>query len=530
MLSRHLNLNDIEVVMNLKRLQVLALVVGGFVSFQPSYIHPDEHFQSLEVLAVRFFGISGTIPWEFQSETAARSFVPLLVNYGPLFCVLKAFGVHSPQIILGLVRLQNYAIYILFSQWVLKKLSDTGTFNSKWCNIFVVTSYLTCCFQSHSFSNSFETIVLLAVLALYNELLPHVRDKKTAIYKISCLLGVLICLGSFNRITFPAFILLPSVLVFWQFFRNNPKALALLCISTTLSFLVFILIDTKMYGSHELVIAPLENLLYNFDESNLELHGLHPRYQHILINLPQIAGPGVLFLNLRWSRFRNATDRLVAISIISGLLILSLFKHQELRFLVPLGPLIFALMDPIHASKLISPRFVLKLWLVFNMAMGAIFGIYHQSGVLKVVTRFNVEQEAIGAHVWWKTYSPPTWMYMRKELTVSTTIIRQGIESVDHIPFGTVTNHVIDLKGCDDELLIFTLHNLLKHNANVNLIAPDSLASRLEMLQNTKSLVLTRVYGTLNHLDLDHLDCSDFSTLRPGISIYRVTYSALINE
>ncbi|QLL30690.1 hypothetical protein HG536_0A05050 [Torulaspora globosa] len=508
--------------MNLRRLEVLGLAIGLFLSVQLSYIHPDEHFQSLEVLAWRFFGINGAIPWEFQSETAARSFVPLLLNYGPLFCVFKATKVDNPLVILRLVRIQNYLTFIATSRYVMKRLY--GAFSAKWCNFFIATSYISGCFQSHSFSNSFETIVLLIVLALYNELLPHVRDHKTQAYKISCLLGFLISLGCFNRITFPAFILFPSLVVFWRFFRTHQGPLALLLVSSTVSSLVFILIDTRMYQSNGLTVAPLRNLLYNFDEANLEKHGLHPRYHHILVNLPQMLGPAILLTNPRRHNFKNSSRGLVISAIASGMLFLSIFRHQELRFLLPLGPLLFACLNPNASIASINSAFIIKLWLVFNVILGTIYGVYHQGGVLKVLGRFQ-EQKAVGVHVWWKTYSPPTWMYMNKELVVSTTMLEQGIETVDQIPFEAISNHVIDLKGCADGLLNSTLHSFLENGANVKLIAPDSLAGRLDSLQRSGSLTLTPSDRISGHLDLDHLDISDLSTFQPGISVYSVELS-----
>lgn len=511
------------IVLSLRRLQALALAVGLIVSLQPSYIHPDEQFQSLEVLAVRFFGIKGTIPWEFQSETAARSFVPLLLNYGPLYGFLRIFKIERPRTILSLVRIQNYLTFIFASRWAFKRLSGTGGFSMEWCNFFIATSYLTGCFQSHSFSNSFETIVLLIVLVLYNELLPHVRTQKTPIYRIACLLGFSIVLGTFNRITFPAFILFPSLLVSWQFFKTHRGPLVLLLVVSVVSSLGFILVDTKVYQSSEFTIAPLKNLLYNFDESNLQIHGLHPRYQHILINLPQIIGPGILLLNPRRLNLKNSTKALLISAIASGLLFLSIFKHQELRFLLPLAPLLFACLDPTHPISFINSRLVLKLWLAFNLVLGTIYGVYHQSGVIKVLDRFYEQNEPIDVHVWWKAYSPPTWMYMNENLTVSTTTISHEIETVDQVTFKIIHNHVVDLKGCDDDLLNSTLHSFLTNGANVKLIAPNSLSRRLRSLQHDGLLTLAITDRVSGHLDLDHLDFDDFSTFQPVISVYNVT-------
>ncbi|OLL21633.1 GPI mannosyltransferase 4 [Neolecta irregularis DAH-3] len=55
-----------------------------YFAFQPSYIHPDEHFQGPEVLA----GISGDLfkwetikTWDFSSDKPIRGILPLWIFY-----------------------------------------------------------------------------------------------------------------------------------------------------------------------------------------------------------------------------------------------------------------------------------------------------------------------------------------------------------------------------------------------------------------------------------------------------------------
>lgn len=49
-----------------------------------------------------------------------------------------------------------------------------------------------------------------------------------------------------------------------------------------------------------IVLTPLNNLVYNLNVDNLAKHGIHPRYTHLLINLPLLFGPLAFlpFLNL----------------------------------------------------------------------------------------------------------------------------------------------------------------------------------------------------------------------------------------
>lgn len=501
--------------------EICVLAFSGFIALQSSYLHPDEHFQSLEVLAVRYLGISGSIPWEFEPENAARSFVPLLFNYGPLYyLVATVTKIRDPMTIIGLVRVQNFLVYIAVCRLALKRLSCSGAVDGRGTFYYIATSYLTCSFQSHSFSNSLETVLLILVLTLFNELILEEKNRVIDGSWASGILGFLLTLGVFNRVTFPAFVFLPSLAAFWYYFRHHKRNFALLISVSFVCCLAFVHIDTAMYRRDNIVIAPLNNLLYNFDESNLQLHGLHPRYNHMLLNVPQILGPAVLFLgpNCR----NNFTKNLSLLSIISGLLLLSLFKHQELRFLLPLAPQLFCCLNDKTVSKRISPVQVKRLWLAFNLVLAVLMGLGHQGGILKIIYGFQRDNTPIGVHIWWKTYSPPTWMYMNDNLTISTTEIRNNTEGINHIPFEIVKNHIVDLKGCDVDLLNMTLHQFLQRGAAVNLIAPNSVKRHLEPLSEAGSFKFEATTTERLHVDLDHLDFGEFSTFAPGITVYDV--------
>lgn len=75
---------------------------------------------------------------------------------------------------------------------------------------FTLTSYITLVYQNHLFSNSIETLLLLVTILLIDDLryvqeskdqdVQNLNKNKNLFYT-----GVLISLGIFNRITFPAF-------------------------------------------------------------------------------------------------------------------------------------------------------------------------------------------------------------------------------------------------------------------------------------------------------------------------------------
>lgn len=113
-------------------------------------------------------------------------------------------------------------------------------------------------------------------------------------------------LGFFNRPTFLAFALFP--VFFWLYRGIGSKCvlsvhfhlrIMVLAICSIPTFLIVILIDSFFYGYitwgeigmldisiNSFVFAPLNFLKYNMDPENLLIHGLHPKYLHIVANIP----------------------------------------------------------------------------------------------------------------------------------------------------------------------------------------------------------------------------------------------------
>jgi hypothetical protein len=99
-------------------------------------------------------------------------------------------------------------------------------------------------------------------------------------------------------------------------------------------------------------VAPYNFIMYNAVPGNVASHGTHPRYTHFLVNLPLLFGPlAPIFVVsaanwlvdiccLPWTR-KPGVRTVYALTLSAGLvplLVLSLVKHQEARFLLPLLP------------------------------------------------------------------------------------------------------------------------------------------------------------------------------------------------
>lgn len=188
-----------------------------------------------------------------------------------------------------------------------------------------------------------------------------------------------------------------------------------------LTAFIAISVDTAFYTAgdftfskvlREPVITPLNNFLYNSDATNLAQHGIHPRYQHFLVNLPQLLGPASALLF--FLRRRHLTPTLV--SALSGIALLSVFPHQEARFLIPAIPLILASV-PLPRTQ---TKFWVGAWVLFNAFLGIIMGVYHQGGIVPVQMHIAKTNESVTHAFWWKTYSPPIWLLNGKNEELNT--------------------------------------------------------------------------------------------------------------
>jgi hypothetical protein len=189
-------------------------------------------------------------------------------------------------------------------------------------------------------------------------------------------------------------------------------------------------------------IPPLNFLRYNMNSNNLAQHGLHPRYLHVLINMPLMFGPLALLhwrylisclgyhlrsffpkikvnLNVKTQDPRtkrgksyNQFDWTLNAVILSGLMMLSFAPHQEPRFLFPLViPLTL-----LHGKSICSSKLLILLWIVFNLLLLFFFGLLHQSGVIPsmlfIGSQLSYANKSMrpSTIIYYKTYMPPTFL------------------------------------------------------------------------------------------------------------------------
>lgn len=286
------------------------------------------------------------------------------------------------------------------------------------------------------------------------------------------------------------------------------------------TLLLAITVDTEWYTGESIhfrhlparaVITPWNNFVYNSDPSNLTRHGLHPYYQHVVANLPQLLGPAILPLIFYPRR------SMLLYSALSGIAALSCFKHQEARFLLPAVPLLLSSIRLPRSEKL--TKIWVGSWLVFNLCLSLLMGVYHQGGIVPMQLWVGGREDIVRAF-WWKTYSPPTYLLGQNGDKIFTT----------------------DLMGMRGDLMVEEVSNSVAcdvEDSSTLLIAPlsatflDKFIAGNSQPSDSTSIVLEEVWRYRNHVNLDDMDFGEdgvFGTVyrvfgRRGIGAWKVRKS-----
>lgn len=460
------------------------------------------------------FGYPAYKTWEFTSSQPIRSIFPLWLTYGWPLTVLKwiweglGYGPVPPSIAFYTLRILMFLLSFILGDWAIHELIPSPS-QRRSAIILVASSYVTWTFQTHTFSNSIETLIVLWSLVLIVRLRDNTQDTQASACGVLAFLGVL---GVFNRITFPAFLMIPLTQIIPGLYYK-PLRIPVMLFVGLFTLAVAITMDTEYYSGHRphlrelhqaAVITPWNNLAYNVDEANLAEHGLHPFWQHFVANLPQLIGPALPLLPF------SSTRNTLFWSAVVGISVLSAFPHQEPRFLLPAIPL---LLSSVRVPRT-GARWWAGFWIFFNVLAGILFGIYHQGGTVPV-QGWIAQQDNIQNVFWWKTYSPPRWLLDGKNHDVSTT----------------------DLMGMPGDRMIEQLKKaaVCGSLANATLLVAPTSATFLDTYTGPASpsnnLRLALRWRYRKHIGLDDLDFGDdgvWPTLermvgRRGLKVWEVS-------
>ena len=297
---------------------------------------------------------------------------------------------------------------------------------------------------------------------ILNNISPGVPKQIITLYTVAIALSLVV--GIFNRPTFPIFALVPCILFmfcdrhqygsFGRWLHICVFKVFKLSAWVSVSSIIIILCDSFYYGSistddfdhllenfyyiqniaKKVTIAPWNFVKYNTNPDNLAEHGLHPYYQHFLVNTPLLFGILAVFpmftlvnvirdllskRHLRQnqksaSRKAHGTQFLISTYLVP-IMLLSFFPHQEPRFLIPLLCPI-ALLYGHHLFDIHFKWYIALFWVIFNIFLcGLFYGALHQGGLIPSIyeVRDRILREPYANYhvIFSHTYMPPRHLF-----------------------------------------------------------------------------------------------------------------------
>ncbi|XP_069753346.1 GPI mannosyltransferase 4-like [Narcine bancroftii] len=510
---------------------------------QTGYIHPDEFFQSPEIMAGDILNLKTFRTWEFNTSYPSRSVLFPLVTAGFSFTVLKALN--NSELFGNIINSYTLLVFPRFYLTCLSFILDysvyhlAGLWNADPWNALTLLSgsHVMLVFYTRTFSNSIEAVLFALLLLLVGMDTKQANvgadTGKKGRWNSKYLIGIILASGVFNRPTFISYSLVPMFL--WLScdqkgtFQFSLKLIITNCISILISVIttsfLFIVTDALYFGSllskrdwllnneitvyqhivnisQHLVLTPVNLILYNLDQKSLVAHGSHPWFTHLTLNSfllfgslhfsALVAGTKIMVSNFACKATScNSTkkrsekklsaplsstshfDMYLFLVYLIPIFVLSLFKHQEPRYISPLiVPLVI----------LSAPKYKLFRWKViivlFNILGSLLFGWLHQGGLIpslsyleKILHSKNqmVKQYEYNL-VFYHTYMPPRYLLN----------VKSNQEFIRIIDLGGSDVHV--LNSTVQELLAnsYSKHTVKNQEMNIYIIAPGTVQNDID--------------------------------------------------
>ncbi|CAG9854309.1 unnamed protein product [Phyllotreta striolata] len=578
--------------------QILVRILLVFLP-QTGFIHPDEIFQSIEVLAGKILDVQHSPPWEFNVTTPIRSMTIPYFTVGLGYVFLRDCNFLSkwlfnralltPYMLLVLPRLL-VCIFSFVIDHCLYKLCYNN--NEKFYSRLIIlnSSYVIIVYGTRTFSNTVELILFSLLLYFVCESLTFsnillrrkeyvnfrydrsksVSDKakfhKLRLYLVSdsyrnCfVISTITVFGFFNRPTFLAYAVIP--IFFWLYRGIGSKSVAPLTFySRILVFILFsipsiiinVLFDSFYYGYltwgevgvldvsiNNFVFTPLNFVRYNSKLDNLAKHGLHPRFLHVLVNVPLLFNVVGMFALWAIGKYLylcclrklsqlpsvRSIKCLMNLSFVVPLGILSIFPHQEPRFLIPLiVPLVYLhamsifpepdrtlveapkVPSVVQTKKKAPNTIFLKIWLFINLLFVILFGFLHQGGVIQATnylsqrldtTLSSTEYHIVTSHM----YSIPESFFLQpfnRELYLKGKVSSTVEKKVFLYEEGSKDIHLIIKKL----KLLVNISNNNSKESKIYLLISGSLEDKLDFESRKTNLKLHLIERFYPHLSFE---------------------------
>jgi len=364
------------------------LVLLFFMSVRLSMVYivqtwfvPDEYWQTVEVAHKMVFGY-GHLTWEWTRAIRSYIYPAFLAT---VFSVLKYFDLDSVNAVIYGPRILQALTSAVGDYCFLRWYQSQNSGQSLWAVFALTTNWFWLYCGSRTLINAFEAT--LNTVALY--LFPWNQSK---IHGTSF---------SFLWFVATACMVRPTAVVIWIPLCVYHCVLSYHKMTVVIKNYILVglvvaaaatMLDTYFYG--KITFTPLGFLQANIMNDISVFYGTHPLHWYITVGIPVVLGchlvPFLLgaFKALTYDRIN--VEKILLFAVIWTVAILSLVRHKEVRFLLPLFPM-FVYIESSWLSCWSRKAHRLMLWIVVvgmvvaNGALLVYFGLVHQRGTLDVM-------------------------------------------------------------------------------------------------------------------------------------------------
>jgi phosphatidylinositol glycan class B len=324
---------DISKTINENKLLIaslLSFLVTGM--FSQGFMHPDEHYQILELLNMKFespYQDLSILNWDFKYKM--RSWIQPFMYYITLFS-LKTI---NPFMLSMLIRLINGLIGF-YSILIFIKMIFPG----KWKKVLFFVSY-TWFIPFLMVRTSSESLATsLFIFGYY-------LCRKNKFYKAALLFGVTFL------VRFQMAVLIAPLMIFSLYYKKiSLRKFVGMLVIIIIAQIFGVAIDFWGYGTW--TWSAYNYLYYNLIEGLSKDFGTEPFYYYFLV--PAIKGIPLISIPIIVNYIKNSwrsTDLVLPLSFLIFIIINSLISHKEIRFLTP----IYILMSIYAVSEMLNSKF-----------------------------------------------------------------------------------------------------------------------------------------------------------------------------
>ena len=431
--------------------------------------------------------------WEFNSTFPLRSIIPIYISMALPLLFLKALSALCGHVIswysLTVAVRMMVTLLSLITDYTAMQLSALVATDANLAAVVVATSYVSLVYYTRTFSNTLESFLYAALLCVVTRksFLPSISPSPR--FPDASIISLLIVLGVFNRPTFTVYAAVPYL--WWMFSDGVHGAMlkAAKSILMAIPFSMVLVVCDSIYFGHldinnlniidvsnivtiltqNLTLTPINFMLYNVQSKNLAEHGIHQCYTHFTVNLPLLFNVLCLgfFYDVFTTLFRIHNRKLLSmyrdfvmllICCVVPIGLLSLFPHQEPRFLIPLLPVIAVL----NARELSGNRVMMALWVIANIFSCLFYGCFHQAGIVPCLGHLQqTKSTTVDRHIFfWHTYTAPQHLLLltpdppHGRNTTLTSLEGKSIEDLIHYLIAVNNSQLVHHAGKKPEVLL----------------------------------------------------------------------------